>query len=116
MGNCISCPKLRCIVARREYRSSAIGVTSRDSGNVDFYLKCPSFKILTSHSNSFRHRIGQAKYVGGQVSSESHHLHLFALMAVMGTGSLHAKTRIIPPAVCQGKAFVSGETVSVPPN
>lgn len=59
----IPCPKLQWVVARREYGPSAIRMSStlRDSGNYDFYLKCAGFEMLTSHSNSFRHRVGQAK-------------------------------------------------------
>ena len=50
---------------RKEFRPSVISVQFFKSLDVFiFYLKSPGSEMLASHSNSFKHSVGQAKYIG----------------------------------------------------
>lgn len=61
----------------------------------------------------FKHSVGQAKYTGDQMSPEITVCHRFALRTVMGDGDgvCALGSQSSSSAICQGTAFVDGETV-----
>ena len=81
--------KLQGVVARKEFWPSAVSVQFFKRLDIlIFYLKSPGSEILASHSNSFKHSVGQAKYIGWPAITQEG---LLALGTVMGMVSVHSK-------------------------